>query len=224
MQNKHISAIIFTAAFALSVAITVSAGLVDRRINSNNAAESNVDGLQNTMNTSDDKSSDNNLSDRADTTASHNTHVDIFDQILSQFASHETVFSADSVGGSNSNRGGTKYVLDGETVTTIYETETTTIEGETIIDRDETTVEETTVPKDTEKPPVTIAPVETTSTPVTFPVTEPATDTIPETTETTTHETETDGESTDETNIGEDTTGSDNVTDPVDNSQAEVIE
>lgn len=223
MHNKHLSVIVFTVVFALAVAITVGAGVIDKRINAGIAAE-----------TSDVKDTNNNLENpdvtQNDDVGANNTKPgssninDILNQILGQLGSHETAFGQGMVGGKNVNKGGEKYELEGEAVTTIYETETTTNENDTtIVPDEETTVIVDTTTTDTTKEPEVITTPETTVSPETEPVTESVTDIVTEEiTDTATDET------VDvETTVGEEeTTGEveEDATEPVDNAQAEVTE
>ena len=230
MKNKYRSMIIFTVAFALTVAISVICGTIGMKNNNTvNVAVTDPNGSASINNLfspggeTDNKETDPNSINRHPT---GNGGVNSpYNEIMEQFKSHETVFNSSNVGGNNPIRGGVKYELDGQTVTTVYETETTTVRGETTATPETTT----TPPDDTDKEPVTVAPPEITTVPDTTSV--PETTTSPETTEVTTEDTTeastTEADSETETELTEETTGiSDEETtaEPVDNSQTEVVE
>ena len=222
MKNNHLNVIIFTVAFALTVAIAVICGSISSNITPNQQGivtdPSGSSPINNLFSPggNDNKETDPNTPQKKPT---GNGGVNSpYNDIMQQFQSHETVFNSGNVGGNNPIRGGVKYELDGQTVTTVYETETTTIRGETT-EAPETT---TAPPKETEKEPVTVAPPETTKVPETT-VAPETTTAAPETTydtQDTTTDTETETEAPETTGVAEEET----TDEPVDNSQSEVIE
>lgn len=228
MNKNHLTAIVFTVSFALTVAITFGSAFIG-----NNNGENTVltpDTTKNNNGFVDSEIDNSNLTESLTT----NTHIDILDQILDQFASYDTVFSWSNVGGNNVNGGGFEYILDGETVTTVFETETTG-NGEETSSKEDTTAVTKPAPEVTDKEPVTVIPEETTIlSPSTETDTEPATE--PETTDTSI---DTDSEIVTDTDVDVDTTvaetydtttvtteadNTEEITEPVDNSQAEIFE
>ena len=210
MNNKHLTVIVFTIVLSISIAATVGSAVIDKKINT----VQTVDTKDSASQTKDTEKGNSEVIDSTTTLSDHhsagNAYFDIIDQILDANTHYETVLSPSNIGGKNPSSTDVAIDVDGETMTTVYETETTTIEEETTISP-ETSSEVTTV-KEQEVIPDTPEIADTTTEPVADTTTiESQTETILET----------------ETTIvqsSEETTGSTEIeqsTEPIDNSQSE---
>lgn len=215
MKSKFVTIIVFTLVFSVSAAIVVGSSVINRRTGISSAE---------VVTTAADITTLKGETVSPETTAVNDNGPgnNIYEQILNQFLGYETVFSAQNVGGHNYNKGKVEYIIDGQTVTTVYETETTVNPDETTAEPLETTnVEENTV-LDT-----TVA-VDTTVSDTTDFITETETGAdISETTgvETTVEPTDTTASDVDTTepDFEETTAFPDETTEPVDNSQGEMV-
>jgi len=219
MQNKYLSVIVFTVIFAISVAATVGAAIIEKNSSDADAPYEESSSIQTPIGNNSDSREEttNSNSSNANNSYGENNYQNILNQILNKDNNKETVFGNSNVGGKNPHETDVKFEFDGETVTMVFETETTTSE-------EETTVSPDTAAKDPDPKPVTTVAVTTATTTAPPPVTTVA-DTTTVSPETTVESTTAD----DSTTIDEETTLSpagdnESSTEPIDNSQAEVEE
>lgn len=220
MQNKYLSVIVFTVIFAVSVAATVGAGIIDKKIDNTDIQQVESSSSQDSASGETQDDNETIVPDSTNISNSHtgNNFQNILNQILNSESRYETVFGNSNVGGKNPHETDVIIELDGETATMVFETETTTAEDETTLSP------ETTAKVPTTKPDTTV-PATTVTTTAPTPVTTVAVSTTvsPETTvvSTTVEDTTTVDE---ETSTPSDSEESDVSTEPIDNSQAEVTE
>lgn len=186
MKNKYLSIIIFTLAFAVSIVASVGAAVIDKKMSAPEVNENDIT----TINTIDsqpiDSSNETTSIGNNHNSNSNNLYNDIINQILGKDSIYETVLSPNNVGGKNNYTTEVLMELGGETVTIVFETETTSVE---------TTISDITIPEETTREPVRV--------PITFdpPVTtaEPVVTTMPTVEETTIAEETTDTDTAEET-------------------------
>lgn len=213
MQNKYKSVIVFTLIVAISIASIIAANFI------NNSSKTPIedDTTSNNISSTNETVKDDIAGDEISTTSEDkNNHVgnlygDVLQQVLGESNNYETVLGPGNVGAKNPYETDIKIELDGETVTVIFETETTTIEEETTISPNTTVLDTTTIVNEPDTEPVvtTSAANKETTGPISEVETTQQTTPTPETTIT--------------PEVEETTGSSDNEKEsqPIDNSQSE---
>ena len=215
MKNKYISLVIFSGVFALCIALVICANTISNNYKKK-ISQLNKPNTEPVIST---------VIEEGGTTAvvtvkpnpnsqGHYSPSDIINDYLNQ-NSYSKIFTS-PVFGININKSNVDYLLEGTAVTTVYDTETTTLAGETLPIEPIETTSETKKPADTTKSPETDVTVKETTT--ASPETKPA-----EVDSTTIDQNTTTDTTTTTTETSADSNTAETPAEPIDNSEGAML-